>query len=217
MRTATSQKSSVTPSIPQPTVYVVDDDDGMRKSLRWLIATLGVPVEMFPSAASFLDAYIPDGPSCLVVDVLMPAMTGLELQQELRRRGDQIPVIVLTAYGNVPTAVDALKHGAIEFLEKPFDSNFLLARIRQALDEDTRRHDERKEFRVVRQRLDRLTARQSEVLGLVVQGLSSKEIAERLYVSFKTVEAHRLAIMTTMEARSVAELVRTVVGISPGP
>ena len=94
----------------------------MRKSLRWLIATLGVPVETFPSAASFLDAYHPDGPSCLVVDVLMPAMTGLELQQELRRRGDQIPVIVLTAYANVPSAVDALKHGAIEFLEKPFES-----------------------------------------------------------------------------------------------
>jgi len=217
MRTAASPKSSVTPSIPEATVYVVDDDEGMRKSLRWLIATLSVPVETFPSAASFLEAYHPDGPGCLVVDVLMPAMTGLELQQELRRRGDQIPVIVLTGYANVPSAVDALKHGALEFLEKPFEPEFLLARIRHALDEDTRQYQERNECRAVQQRLNRLTPRQTEVLGLVVQGLSSKEIAQRLHLSFKTVEAHRLAIMTTMEARGVAELVRAVVGILPRP
>jgi FixJ family two-component response regulator len=217
MRATASGKSSLTPAISQAKVYVVDDDHGMRKSLRWLIETLGVPVETFDSAASFLDAYHPDGPSCLVVDVVMPQMTGLELQHELRRRADEIPVIVLTAYGDVSTAVDALKHGAIEFLEKPFEPEFLLALIRQALAEDTRRYRDRQEFRGVRQRLNRLTPRQSEVLGLVVEGLSSKQIGDRLHVSSKTVEAHRAAITKTMEVRSLAELVRQVVGILPAP
>ena len=217
MQPAASRKSSEKPSIPQATIYIVDDDEGLRKSLRWLIETLDVRVETYESAESFLGIYQPDGPSCLVVDVAMPAMTGLELQRELRRRGDQIPVIVLTGYGDVPTAVDALKHGAIEFLEKPFESELLLARIGEALAEDARRDQQRKEFRVVQQRLSGLTPRQSEVLRLVVEGLSSKEIAVRLFVSFKTVEAHRQAIMKKMEARSVAELVRTVAGIFPLP
>ena len=124
---------------------------------------------------------------------------------------------MLTGYGDVPTAVDALKHGAIEFLEKPFQSDLLLSRIGEALAQDAQRHQQRKEYRAVRQRLRRLTPRQCEVLGLVVQGLSSKEIAKRLFVTSRTVEAHRQAIMKKMEARSVAELVRTVVGIFPLP
>ncbi len=217
MPTAASRKSSTRPSSSQPTVYIVDDDEGLRRSLRFLIETLGVAVETFSSAASFFDAFDPVRPSCLVVDVLMPEMTGLELQQELRRRGEEIPVIVLTGYADVPAAVDALKHGAIEFLEKPLDPEVLLARIQQALAEDTRRQPERNEFRIVRERLDRLTPRQSQVLGLVVQGLASKEIAVRLRLAFKTVEVHRMAIMKRMEARSVAELVRKVVGNLPRP
>jgi two-component system response regulator FixJ len=202
---------------PQSTVYVVDDDRATRESLSWLIESVGVRVETFPSAASFLDAYKSQSPGCLVVDLVMPGMTGLELQQELRRRGDEIPVIVLTGYGTVPLAVDALKGGVIEFLQKPVDHNVLMKRIRHALAEDARRRPIRAEFRRIGELVGRLTRRQSEVLGLVVKGLSSKEIAANLQVNFKTVEAHRLAIMKTMEARGVADLVRMVVQNSGEP
>ena len=152
-----------------------------------------------------------------MVDVVMPGMTGLELQQELRRRGDEIPVIVLTAFGNVPAAIDALKHGALEFLEKPFDHDVLLERIQDGLAEDTRRRQNQGELQDIRERMACLTRRQNEVLGLVVEGLSSKEIAQRLHVSSKTVEAHRMGLMKTMNAGSVADLVRMAVSIRPRP
>jgi FixJ family two-component response regulator len=147
----------------------------------------------------------------------MPGMTGLELQQELRRRGDEIPVIVLTGYGDVPSAVDALKNGAIEFLEKPADHDLLLERIRQALAEECRRRQNRGALQVIRQRMAQLTPRQNEVLELVVDGLSSKEIAARIHITCKTVEAHRMSIMKTMEAGSVADLVRMAVSGRPRP
>jgi two-component system, LuxR family, response regulator FixJ len=195
----------------QPTVYIVDDDQATRKSLRWLVETLGVPVKTFHCAVSFLDAYDPSQPGCLVLDVMMPGMSGLELQQELRQRGIDIPVIVLTGYGDVASAVRALKNGAVEFLEKPFNDEVLLEQIRRALTLDSRRRGERGEKEIVRERISRLTPREHEILGLVVDGLSSKEIAARLDVSFKTVEAHRAKIMRKMEAESVAQLVRIVV------
>ena len=213
MPSVVSSKSTLSTSISQSTVYVVDDDEGMRKSLRWLIETLGVAVKMFPSAASFLEDYDAHGPSCLVVDVVMPGMTGLELQHELRQRGDEIPVIVLTAFGDVPSAVDAMKHGAIEFLEKPVDHDLLLERIRQGLAEDSERRQNRDAVQVIRDRMAELTPRQNEVLDLVIEGLSSKEIAARIHVSFKTIEAHRASIMKTMEAGSVADVVRMVVSV----
>jgi two-component system, LuxR family, response regulator FixJ len=194
-----------------PTVYVVDDDQATRKSLRWLVETLGVPVQTFHSGASFLDSYDPSQPGCLVLDVMMGGMTGLELQKELNERNIEIPVIVLTGYGDVPTAVRALKNGAIEFLEKPFDGEVLLEHVRRALELDAARRRERDADEVVRQRLDKLTPREAEILKLVVEGLSSKEIATQLDVSFKTVEAHRAKIMKKMEANGVAQLVRMVV------
>jgi two-component system response regulator FixJ len=194
-----------------PTVFVVDDDQATRKSLRWLVETLGVPVQTFHSGASFLDSYDPEQPGCLVLDVMMSGMTGLELQKELNERQIEIPVIVLTGYGDVPTAVRALKNGAVEFLEKPFDGEILLDQVRHALELDTARRRERDAGEVVRQRLSRLTPREREILELVVHGLSSKEIATRLDVSFKTVEAHRAKIMRKMEANGVAQLVRMVV------
>jgi FixJ family two-component response regulator len=205
---------SLPPATLQPTVYIVDDDAGVRKSLCWLIETLGVPVKTFASAANFLDACDARMPGCLVLDVVMPGMTGLELQEELRRRGAEIPIIMLTGYGDVPTAVRALKNGAIEFLEKPFDDHVLLRQVQRALMLDARRRKERGEFDDVFEHLTRLTPREHEVLDLVVEGLSSKEIAARIFVSFKTVEAHRAKIMTKMEAVSVADLVRIVVGAS---
>jgi len=198
-------------SSPQPTVYIVDDDQATRKSLRWLVETLGVQVQTFHCAVSFLDAYDAAQPGCLVLDVMMPGMNGLELQRELRDRGIEIPVIVLTGYGDVPTAVRALKGGAVEFLEKPFNDDVLLEQIRLALMLDGRRRRERDVLDLVRERMARLTPREYEILALVVEGLSSKEIAGRLTVSFKTVEAHRAKIMRKMEAESVAQLVRIVV------
>jgi two-component system, LuxR family, response regulator FixJ len=195
----------------QPTVFVVDDDQATRKSLRWLVETLGVPVQTFHSGASFLDSYDPSQPGCLVLDVMMGGMSGLDLQKELNERQIEIPVIVLTGYGDVPTAVRALKNGAVEFLEKPFDGEVLLEHVRRALEIDAERRRERDASEVVRQRLSRLTPRENEILGLVVEGLSSKEIATQLDVSFKTVEAHRAKIMRKMEANGVAQLVRMVV------
>jgi two-component system response regulator FixJ len=195
----------------QPTVYVVDDDQATRKSLRWLVETLGVPVQTFHSGASFLDSYDPSQPGCLVLDVMMGGMSGLELQKELNERDIEIPVIVLTGYGDVPTAVRALKNGAIEFLEKPFDGEVLLEQVRRALELDASRRRERDADDVVRQRMEKLTPREAEILKLVVEGLSSKEIATQLDVSFKTVEAHRAKIMKKMEANGVAQLVRMVV------
>ncbi len=203
---------SLPPATPQPTVYIVDDDPGVRKSLGWLIETLGVPVKTFASALIFLDAFDVQMPGCLVLDVVMPGMSGLELQEELRRRGAEIPVIMLTGYGDVPTAVRALKNGAIEFLEKPFDDDVLLQQIQRGLTLDARRRKERGECDDVVERMTRLTPREHEVLELVVDGLSSKEIAAQLSVSYKTVEAHRAKIMTKMKSESVADLVRLVVG-----
>jgi len=211
MHAVAPQKPGGVPSVSQSTVYVVDDDPGVRKSLRWLIETLSVPVQTFASADEFLAAYQPKSPGCLVVDVVMPGMSGLELQQELRRRGDDIPIIVLTAYGSVHSAVDALKNGAVDFLEKPFDDNVLLEQIRRSLASVVRRHSERGQREAVRARMALLSRREREVLVHVVEGLSSKEIAVRLNVNFKTIEAHRARIMLKMEADCVAQLVRMVV------
>jgi two-component system response regulator FixJ len=200
-----------TSPLTEPTVYVVDDDPGMLKSLRWLIETLGVPVKTFSRPTSFLDAYEAGQPGCLILDVRMPEMDGLDLQQELNQRGIEIPVIMLSGYGNVPTVVRALKRGAIDFLEKPIDDEILLEQVRRALALDERRREARGPLDAVRQRMTRLTPREREVLWLVVDGLLSKEIASRLHISFRTVEAHRAKIMSKMEAMSVAELVRMVV------
>lgn len=200
-----------TTTTQQPTVYIVDDDQATRKSLRWLVETLGVPVQTFHCAVSFLDAYDSSMPGCLVLDMMMPGMTGLELQRELNERGIDIPVIVLTGYADVPTAVKTLKGGAVEFLEKPFNDTVLLEQIRRALALDAQRRAERGARDIVRDRMARLTPRESEILDHVVEGLSSKEIANRLNVSFKTIEAHRAKVMRKMEAESVAQLVRLVV------
>jgi FixJ family two-component response regulator len=204
--------TQLTPPVKaQPTVYIVDDDQATRKSLRWLVETLGVSVQTFHSGASFLDSYDPVQPGCLVLDVMMAGMTGLELQRELNARKIEIPVIVLTGYGDVPTAVNALKNGAVEFLEKPFDGEVLLEQVRKALELDDSQRRERDAGEEVRARYKRLTPREKQILKMVVDGLSSKEIATLCGVSFKTVEAHRAKIMKKMEATGVAHLVKMVV------
>jgi len=199
------------PPLAQQTVFIVDDEPAIRRSLKLLIEMLGMPVRTFPSAASFLEAHKPGDAGCLILDLRMPGMSGLGLQQELIRRGFDIPIIVLTGYGDIPSAIRTLKSGAVEFLEKPVDDDVLLDHVRRALDLDSQHRRQRSEHDSVRERIKRLTPREREVLRLVVDGLASKEIAQKLHVSCKTVEAHRARIMIKMETDGVADLVRVVV------
>lgn len=211
MHTVRFRESTAISSRPQPTIYIVDDDEGMRKALSWLVETLGTPIKTYRSAEDFLGEYDRQIPGCLVLDFRMPGMSGLDLQRELRRQGDEIPVIFLTGYGSVPAVVEALKHGATEFLEKPFDNAVLLETIQRALASDARRRAEGHEHGTVRERMARLTQREREVLGHVVEGMSSKEIAARLSVSMRTVDRHRAHILKKMEVVNLAQLVRTAV------
>lgn len=192
----------------EPTVFVVDDDDNIRASLRFLIESVGLRAQTFASAQAFLENYDPAEPGCVVLDVRMPGMSGLELQDELNARGIEIPVIIVTAYGDIQMAVRAIKAGAVDFVEKPAGEQALLDQIQKAIAKDSEIRETRADQQVVTERFERLTPREREVMELVVDGLSSKEIAAQLGVSFKTVEAHRAKIMKKMEARSVPHLIR---------
>jgi two-component system, LuxR family, response regulator FixJ len=195
-------------SLAEPVVYIVDDDVKTLASLQDLIETLEIDVRTFAAADRFLDGYDATRPGCLLLDLRMPGMSGLDLLRVLRGRGSALPVIILTGYGDVPTAVDAIKWGAVEFLEKPCKANVLLEHIRRALALDMRQRAERADIVAARERLSGLTAREAEVLRYVArEWLSSKEIAHRLNIARKTVEAHRAKIMEKTKAQSVAELV----------
>ena len=188
-------------------VYVVDDDEAMRDSLRWLIESAGYRVCAHASAERFLAAYRPDQASCLVLDVRMPGLSGLELQQELNRRGSPLPIIFVTGHGDVPMAVNALKNGAFHFLEKPFKDAELLRLIEQAATQRPRGMSGEAQRRCTAARLATLTQREREVMDLVVLGRKNKQIADDLGISVKTVEAHRARAMEKMDVSSVAELV----------
>ena len=197
-------------------VYVVDDDDAMRDSLRWLLESAGYRVSSYCSAERFLSAYKADHGSCLVLDVRMSGLSGLELQQELNRRGTALPIIFVTGHGDVPMAVDALKNGAFHFLEKPFKDAQLLALIDQASNQGEGVRPEQARRRCAAARLATLTQREREVMDLVVQGRKNKQIADDLGISVKTVEAHRARAMEKMDVSSVAELVQaTLSGKNP--
>ena len=189
-------------------VWVVDDDEAMRDSLRWLLESAGYRVVSFPSAERFLAGYRPGQASCVVLDVRMPGITGLELQQELNRRGAPLPIIFITGHGDVPMAVDALKNGAFHFLEKPFPGEKLLSLIEQASTLGTPADAERAQRWCAKARLATLTHREREVMDLVVLGRKNRQIAEILTISVKTVEAHRAKAMEKMDVSSVAELVQ---------
>jgi RNA polymerase sigma factor (sigma-70 family) len=199
-----------TPQEAPATVYVVDDDAGMRNSLRWLLESTGVRVETFPDADAFLEGVRHEGPTCLVLDVRMPGMSGLDLQAALAERGITIPTIILTGHAEVPMAVRAVKAGAIDFIEKPFSDQLLLDRVRQGIEMDRQDRECRARRDEVLRRVAQLTQREREVLDLVVAGKPNKEIAVRLGLSPKTVEVHRSHVMEKMQATSVAELVRLV-------
>lgn len=191
-------------------VYVVDDDEALRDSLVWLVESQGFAVEAYSSAEGFLEAYRDDMRGCLVLDVRMPGMTGLELYERLSARGASLPVVFITGHGDVPMAVLALKKGAVDFIEKPFNDKDMLRLVEQCLKLDREQWDARRHDTEVVRRVATLTDREREVMGLVVAGLLNKQIADELGISMKTVEVHRSRVMEKMAVGSVAELVRAV-------
>ncbi len=200
----------------EPTVFVVDDDDAVRRFLTGLIQSIDLKVEAYASAKDFLDAYEPNRPGCLLLDVRMPGMSGLELQRELAERSIDLQVVILTGHGNVPVAVQAMKAGAVDFIEKPFNNELLLDRIQAAVAQSLRSDSEREKHGETLRRLDTLTPRERQVFDLVVTGETNKSIAHRLKISEKTVEIHRAKVMRKMRARSLASLVHMAVSLQDG-
>ncbi len=194
----------------QITVFVVDDDQAVRESLALLVQSVGLEADTFASAREFLDAYQPDRRGCLITDIRMPGMSGLELQEQLSADGHHIPVIVLTGFGDVPTAVRALKGGAVDFVEKPFNPQSLLDLVQQAIVRDAEIRELAARAAELAERMALLTPREQEVMELVVAGKANKVIAIDLSISERTVELHRGRIMKKMQARSLAELMRMV-------
>jgi FixJ family two-component response regulator len=194
-----------------PTIFVVDDDMAVRKSLDMLLRSVGYAVETFASAREFLDAYDSDRPGCLVLDVRMPGMSGLELQSHLKAMAAGPPIIIVTAHGDVPIAVRAMKNGALDFLEKPYSKQLLLEHIREALKKDQERREHAVRRSEAESRLASLTNREREVMERVVAGKASKQIAAEFGISKKTIDVHRGRVMKKMQVETVAELVELVV------
>ena len=194
-----------------PTVFIVDDDEAMRNSLKWLIESVAMRVETYDSADAFIRSYYPGRSGCLLLDVRMPGMSGLELQEYLLHHRIAIPVIIITGHGDVPMAIRAMKAGAVDFIEKPFNDELLLESIRHALLLDEQQRDKQFQRAEIATRLAGLTPREHEVMAMVTGGRANKEIAAALGVSAKTVEAHRSRVMEKMQASSLAELGRMAI------
>jgi FixJ family two-component response regulator len=189
-------------------VCVIDDDEDVRKALRRLLRSIGLTVETFPSSQAFLAYPLADRPSCLVLDVQLPGQSGLDLQAALEQADLNIPIVFVTGHGNVSTSVRAMKAGAIDFLEKPFEDRDLLDSIHRALDESRERRADRAERAVIHQRVDSLTPREHQVLELLVTGLLNKQVAGELGAAEKTIKVHRGRIMAKMQANSLVDLAR---------
>ena len=203
------------PAAPEPVVHVIDDDDSIRELLTWLMKRNAIRAEAYPNAKSFLKAYRPGTPGCLILDLYMPGMSGLDLQQYLKEAGIEMPVIFLSGRADVPKAVAAVKSGAIDFIEKPFDYRKIVDLVRECLRRDAAARAGREAARGRAERLATLTQREREVLDRVIAGKVNRLIAEEMQISIKTVEAHRARIMEKLAVDSVAELVQATLGARP--
>lgn len=192
----------------RPTAYVVDDDEAIRTLWRWLMESNGIAVQTFSTAAEFIAAYKAGGLACLVLDVRLPGMSGLELQEYLKHEGIEIPIVFVSGHGDVPTAVSAIKGGAVDFIQKPFGYREVLAIIRRAFERDAEIREKRAKRSQVTERVAALTEREREVMQRVIEGKLNKVIADELGISVKTVEFHRAKVMEKMGADSVAALVQ---------
>ena len=200
-----------------PLVMVVDDDSGVRNAMRALLKSVGLNSTLYPSAQEFLGSYDPNQPGCLLLDIRMPGMSGMELQQELNLRGAVIPVIFMSGHADIPMAVEAMQHGAFDFLQKPFRDQDLLDRIQRAIAKDGERRVALGERARIKTHLESLTDREREVLELLTKGKQNKQIAQDLGVSPRTIEIHRARVMEKMDAHSIAELVRMMLDLGPSP
>lgn len=202
----------------EPLVLVVDDDPSVRKALARLLKSVAMRVETFSSPAEFFQLQLPDVPSCLILDVELPGIDGLELQRKLSQSHVPLPIVFITGHGDIPMSVRAIKSGAVDFLPKPFNDEELLSAVRQALGQAERERAARSDVYVIRKRLESLSPREREVLAHVVSGELNKQIGHRLGVTEKTIKVHRGQVMRKMEAESLADLVRMAekLGIS-GP
>ena len=203
--------------MPDKTVFVVDDDAAVRQGLRFMLRATGYSVEALPSARSFLEEYDPRPGGCLLLDVQMPQMSGLELQQRINVRGWRIPVIFITGHGTVQLAIAAVKAGAFDFIEKPLREEALLESIERALHWNDRAYEERLERATLQGRLALLTPREREVFELVAAGEPNKVIARHLGISFRTVELHRAHIIEKLQARSLSDLIRMAIIMNANP
>jgi FixJ family two-component response regulator len=201
----------------EQTVFVVDDDAAIRDSMAFLMKSVDLPCQCYASANDFLARYDPAMSGCLVLDIRMPGMSGMDLQQHLNERRSILPIIFITGHGDIPMAVDAMQKGAIDFLQKPFRDQDLLDRINNALESDRAAREELEQVEVLRRRYDSLTSREKEVMQEVVAGKPNKIIAYDLDVSQRTVEIHRSRVMEKMQAKSLAHLVRMDINLKTRP
>ncbi|MGB5733831.1 MAG: response regulator transcription factor [Thiohalocapsa sp.] len=200
----------------EPTVFIVDDDNEVREAIGLLMDSVGLPNETFDSAWAYLACFEPTRPGCLVLDVRMRQMSGLELQERLAEEPIHPPVIIITGHGDVPMAVRAVKNGAIDFIEKPFNDQALLDAVHRAIELDAEQRGHAMEIASVQERMERLTKREREVLDQIVAGKRNKVIAADLGISQSTVEAHRAKVMEKLEVRSLSELMRAMLMLEPG-
>jgi len=198
----------------EPTIIVVDDDPAMRDSLCWLIETIGYPVKTYASAQEFLNNYNPSLPGCMILDVRLPGMSGLQLQQKMKTEKIHLPVIIISGHGDIPMAVKAMQQGALVFLEKPFRDQELLDNIQDALEIDAVHRKQDTMTASIQEIFNTLTPREKEVMELMVKGDPNKEIAKTFGISVKTVEVHRARVMEKMRAESLPDLVHMVITLN---